>query len=97
LRVTRPADQPISRVGIGYFANMRKVVILIAGTLGFILGSRAGREPYDRLTSTLAKVRRRPEVRGVVDSVRDQVEQRSGELSSDVQSKLASSSDIGAA
>lgn len=73
---------------------MRKVMILIAGTLGFILGSRAGRGPYDRLTGTLARMRRRPEVQGVVDSVQDQVEQRSTELSSKLQSKIDSSSDI---
>jgi hypothetical protein len=72
-------------------------MVLIAGTLGFILGSRAGRDPFDRLTSTLAKLRRRPEVRGVVDPVQDQVEHRSGELSSKVQLKLDSSSDVEAA
>jgi hypothetical protein len=76
---------------------MRKVMILIAGILGFVLGSRAGRGPYERLMGSFAKLRGRPEVQGVVDSVQQQVDQRSDELSRKVQSKIDSSSDAGAA
>jgi hypothetical protein len=72
-------------------------MILVAGTLGFILGSRAGREPYERLTKTLGGMRRRPEVEGVADSVQDEVDQRTGEVSDGVRSTLGSSRDIGAA
>ncbi len=63
-------------------------MILLAGVVGFILGSRAGREPYEHLQRTLSGMRRRPEVQGVVESVQDEVNQRTGELSSKVQSKL---------
>jgi hypothetical protein len=71
-------------------------MILVAGTLGFILGSRAGREPYERLANALTNIRRRPEVSGVVDSVQDEANRRADELSGEVQSKVGSSTKVGA-
>ncbi len=72
-------------------------MILVAGLFGFILGSRAGRAPYERLEKTLTSLRGRPEVQGVVDTVQDEVNQRAGEFSNKVQSKMGVSRDIGVA
>ena len=72
-------------------------MILGAGVIGFLLGSRAGREPYEHLERRLQKIRRRPEVQDAVDSVQNEINQRSVDLSHKIQSTVSSSSDAGAA
>ncbi len=41
---------------------MKKLLILTAGAVGFVLGSRAGREPYEQLRQVFGKVKNDPRV-----------------------------------
>jgi hypothetical protein len=51
---------------------MKKLVLLVGIALGFVLGSRQGREPYERLESKVRQLAARPEVRQAVGTVSDQ-------------------------
>jgi hypothetical protein len=48
---------------------MKKVLVLFAGAIGFVLGSRAGRGPYEQLERWGRRVAKRPEVRQVTDQL----------------------------
>ncbi len=41
---------------------MKKLLVLVAGGVGYVLGTRAGRERYDQLRAAYAKVRNDPRV-----------------------------------
>ena len=41
---------------------MRKLTLLIAFAVGYVLGARAGRERYDQIVGTVDKVRQDPRV-----------------------------------
>jgi hypothetical protein len=48
---------------------MKKLILLVGVALGFILGSRMGREPYERMESKVRELARRPEVNHAAESV----------------------------
>ena len=56
---------------------MRKSTFLLGVGVGFLLGSRAGRGPYQQLESRVREISQRPEVKSTVvefkDTARDQV------------------------
>ena len=82
---------------------MRKMVILLAGGVGFLLGSRAGRQPYEQFEAQFRRIRRKPQVQEAVQSVEERVAAGKDDLgdrvrakADEVKSKVASSSsDIG--
>lgn len=48
---------------------MSKLTMAAAGGIGFLLGSRAGREPYEKTMARVQKLRNDPQVqRGVADA-----------------------------
>jgi hypothetical protein len=50
---------------------MRKISFLVGAGIGFVVGSRAGRGPYEQLEANVRKVLRRPEVEKAVDQVKE--------------------------
>jgi hypothetical protein len=48
---------------------MKKLLLVIGAGIGFILGSKSGRQPYERLEQKVRDIRARPEVQDSVDSV----------------------------
>lgn len=41
---------------------MNKLLVLVSGAIGYVLGSRAGRDRYEQIRSTAAKVKNDPRV-----------------------------------
>ena len=71
---------------------MKKLSVLAIGAVGYVLGSRAGRERYEQIKSQATKVWNKP----VVQDAADNVEQAVKSTASDVGSKLAgAASDAG--
>lgn len=56
---------------------MKKIALLLGGIAGFLLGSYAGRGPYERVEAWARQLRGRPEVQRVAD----QVTESAGQLS----------------
>jgi hypothetical protein len=54
--------------------KMKKLLLLVGVGVGFILGSRAGKEPYQRLENTLRELSGRPEVKQAVDAASEKME-----------------------
>lgn len=50
---------------------MKKLWLLVGAAVGYILGSRSGRGPYERLESKARKVAGRPDVKRAVDAASD--------------------------
>ncbi len=47
---------------------MSKATMAIAGGIGFLLGSRAGRAPYEKAAAQARRLRNDPQVRQAVDN-----------------------------
>jgi hypothetical protein len=50
---------------------MKKLSLFVGAAIGFVLGSRMGREPYERLEAQVRQLAGRPEVKGAMDAVSD--------------------------
>ena len=71
---------------------MKKLSILVVGAVGYVLGSRAGRERYEQIKRQAQKTWQRPAVQNAVDDVEQAVRTKA----SDVGSKVAeAASDVG--
>lgn len=50
---------------------MKKLLLLVGAAVGFVLGSKMGREPYERLEAQIRRLGGRPEVKAAVEAVSD--------------------------
>jgi hypothetical protein len=72
--------------------EVKKLSILVVGAVGYVLGSRAGRERYEQIKRQAQKTWQRPAVQNAVDDVEQAVRTKA----SDVGSKVAeAASDAG--
>jgi hypothetical protein len=63
---------------------------LLAGSVGFILGSAAGREPYERLERAARQIAHRPEVQEKIHAAKQEASKTASNLSDNLQSKVTS-------
>ena len=63
---------------------MKKLLVLIAGGIGYVLGTKAGRERYDQIRGTFNKVKDDPRVQ-------EKAHQAAGTASEKVKSATSSS------
>jgi hypothetical protein len=68
--------------------TMKKLLLLVGLAVGFVLGSKQGREPYERLEAQLRQLAGRPEVRGAVDAVSDRASDLTETLAGAVSEKV---------
>jgi hypothetical protein len=52
-------------------ATMKKLLLLVGVAAGFVLGSKQGRKPYERLEAQVRQLAGRPEVKQAVNAVSD--------------------------
>ena len=50
---------------------MRKMTALVAGSIGYVLGARAGRQRYEQIKSAALRVRSNPKVQQTAQQVAD--------------------------
>jgi len=72
---------------------MKKLLILVAGGIGYVLGTKAGRERYEQMRSTFNKVKDDPRVQEKTQQATDLAKQKAPI----VKDKLADVADKGAA
>lgn len=79
---------------------MKKLTVLIAGTAGYVLGTRAGRERYEQIKTQATKVWNNPKVQDTVETVQEQaktsgsdVASKVAETAGDVKTKVSGSQD----
>jgi hypothetical protein len=48
---------------------MRKITALVAGSIGYVLGARAGRQRYEQIKSTAMRVKSNPRVQQTAQQV----------------------------
>lgn len=71
---------------------MSKLSIAVAGGIGFLAGSRAGRGPYEKTMSRAQSLRNDPQVRQSVADARDVAADKAGDV---VQAAKAKADDLG--
>jgi hypothetical protein len=74
---------------------VRKTMFLFGVGIGFVLGSRSGRDPYERLDSKIRELTGRPEVKGKVEQLMDTARDQAGVAVQKVGWSKASSEDSG--
>jgi hypothetical protein len=67
---------------------MRKVFLLAGAAIGFVLGSRAGRETYDRLERAIRELAQRPEIQRATDTVTRSVQDYAKDVAGTVWAKV---------
>jgi len=72
---------------------MKKLLILVAGGIGYVLGTKAGRERYEQMRSTFNKVKDDPRVQEKAHQATELAKQKAPI----VKDKLADAADKGAA
>jgi len=72
---------------------MKKLLILVAGGIGYVLGTKAGRERYEQMRSTFNKVKDDPRVQQKTQQAADLAKQKAPI----VKDKLTDAADKGAA
>ena len=72
---------------------MKKLLILVAGGIGYVLGTKAGRERYEQMRSTFNKVKDDPRVQEKAHQAADLAKEKAPV----VKEKLSEAADKGAA
>ena len=67
---------------------MKKLLLVIGAGIGFILGSRSGRQPYEHLERKVREMRGRPEVQEAVDSVTNAAHEQVSNVTRKVAEKM---------
>lgn len=63
---------------------MKKLFILAVGAVGYVLGTRAGRERYEQIKQRATKAWKSPTVQGAVSDVEDTVRHTAADVGSKV-------------
>ena len=72
---------------------MKKLLILVAGGIGYVLGTKAGRERYEQMRNTVDKVKDDPRVQEKAHQAADLAKEKAPV----VKDKLSEAADKGAA
>lgn len=67
---------------------MSKTTMVIAGGIGFLLGSRAGRAPYENAMAQAKRLRNDPEVRRAVDNAATTARDAAGTAAQTARAKI---------
>jgi hypothetical protein len=68
---------------------MKKYILLTAVGIGFILGSKAGTGPYEKLESTVRDLSRRPEFKKTMETVSNKIDDAEEAMASNVNGTLS--------
>jgi outer membrane murein-binding lipoprotein Lpp len=67
---------------------MKKMMLLGAGAVGYVLGARAGRERYDQIAQQAQKLRSNPTVQQKVDEAKHVAKDAAGTATDKVRSQV---------
>ena len=71
---------------------MKKLMLLGAGAVGYVLGARAGRERYDQIAEQAQKLRTNPKVQEKVDEAKHMAKDAAGTAVDKAKDKAGSDS-----
>lgn len=74
----------------GHGVGMKKTSLLIGVAIGYVLGSRAGRERYEQIKSGAGKVAHSPKVQDAVGKAQDLVGQQASAVAGAAREKVGS-------
>ena len=72
---------------------MKKLILLGAGAVGYVLGAKAGRERYDQIAEQAQRLRNNPTVQQKVDEAKHVAKDAAEQASEKVRSQTRGSAD----
>ncbi|MBD3945907.1 YtxH domain-containing protein [Nocardioides ganghwensis] len=75
---------------------MKKLMLLVAGGVGYVLGTRAGRERYEQIKKTAMRVKEDPRVQEKAHQAADVVKETAQQKAPVVKDKVASAASAAA-
>ena len=72
---------------------MKKLMMLAAGAVGYVLGTRAGRERYEQIKTQAQRFKNDPRVQAKAREAGDKVTEAAGSAKSAAQDKMSSGGD----
>ncbi len=72
---------------------MKKLLVLIAGTVGYVLGTKAGRERYEQIRGTFNKVKSDPRVQEKAQQAADLAKEKAPVVKDKAQEKAQQAAD----
>jgi hypothetical protein len=75
---------------------MKKLMLLVAGGVGYVLGTRAGRERYEQIKKTAMRVKEDPRVQEKAHQAADVVKETAQQKGPAVKDKVASAASTAA-
>ncbi|MDZ5662387.1 hypothetical protein SFC79_11490 [Nocardioides sp. S-58] len=72
---------------------MRKLTLLIAGGIGYVLGTRAGRERYEQIKQTVTRVKEDPRVQEKAQQAADLAKEKAPVVKDKVASAAGTAAD----
>jgi hypothetical protein len=69
---------------------MKKLMLLVGGAIGFLIGSKMGRKPYLKAQDKAREVMDRPEVKDKIDKTKAAVQEQADVLVEKLTDKLPS-------
>lgn len=70
-------------------AQMKKWILLFGIVVGFVLGSKAGREPYNQIEGKVRQVGARPEVQRAIKAVTRRAQEQASDMASKVHDRVS--------
>lgn len=67
----------------------KKLTLLLAAAVGYVLGARAGRGRYEQIVAAASQVRRNPKVQAAASKAQDTVAQQAPVVATAVKDKVA--------
>ena len=66
---------------------MKKLMLLAAGGVGYVLGAKAGRERYEQIKDSAQKIRKNPTVQQKMDEAKTKAQEAAGTATDKVRHK----------
>lgn len=70
---------------------MKKLMLVAAGGVGYVLGAKAGRERYEQIMDQAQKIRKNPAVKQSMGEARTKAQEAAGMATEKVKHKMSSS------
>lgn len=90
--MTQPPSTRFDPTGTGHRARMKKLTLIVGVAIGYVLGSRAGRERYEQIKAGATRIAQNPQVQAATERAQDAAGQHAATVVDAAKDKVSSRS-----